>query len=80
MREGSRGTSGRGTVLYEGIQDTNEPERMVWSISMYGELVLSGDRKNDGEADTVTRWWVLTGPPELEAMIAKRVLHPFVSW
>jgi hypothetical protein len=60
-----QGDLGRGTVLYEGVQDPDAPENMIWSIYMYGGLILSGEHCSDGSAQTLTRWWIMTGSKEL---------------
>jgi hypothetical protein len=63
---------GHGTVQYVGIQATDPPRLTVWTISMYGGLVLSDDRKKaDGEAISCTTWWVITGPRELADSFAR---------
>lgn len=57
---------GNGTVQYVGVQAPDPPELTVWTISMYGGLVLSDDRrKADGQMESCSMWWVITGPPEL---------------
>jgi hypothetical protein len=54
---------GNGTVKYVGMQSPDPPELTVWTISMYGGLVLSDDRrKSDGNIEPCSRWWVITGP------------------
>jgi len=55
-----------GTIQYVGIQAADPPQLAVWTISMYGGLVLSDDRKRANvEAVSCTTWWVITGPREL---------------
>ena len=57
---------GNGTVLYRGLQAPEPPQLTVWTISMYGGVVLSDDRSTaGGEAESCTVWWIFTGPPEL---------------
>jgi hypothetical protein len=63
---------GNGTVQYVGIQAADPPQLTIWTISMYGGLVISDDRKKaDGESISCTTWWVITGPPELAASFAR---------
>jgi hypothetical protein len=60
---------GNGTVRYVGVQAADPPEPTVWTIWMYGGLVLSDDRsKSEGDMESCSMWWVITGPPEIEAM------------
>jgi hypothetical protein len=60
---------GNGTVRYVGVQAADPPELTVWTIWMYGGLVLSDDRsKSEGDMESCSMWWVITGPPEIEAM------------
>jgi hypothetical protein len=68
MRPAQRvvGNLGNGTVEYVGMQAADPPQLMVWTISMYGGLVVSDDRKTvDGETVSCSTWWVITGPREL---------------
>ena len=63
---------GNGTIQYVGVQATDPPELTVWTISMYGGLVLSDNRrKSDGPVESCSMWWVITGPPELEDSISR---------
>jgi hypothetical protein len=43
------GNLGNGTVHYVGVQAPDPPELTVWTISMYGGLVLSDDRRTAGK-------------------------------
>jgi hypothetical protein len=53
---------GNGTVLYRGLQASDPPELTVWTISMYGGLVLSDDRqRTGGDVESCTVWWIFTG-------------------
>jgi hypothetical protein len=71
---------GRDTVVYRGIQDINEPQRMIWSICMYGGLVLSGESNIDGKTNVITEWWVFTGPAEsLSKNANPLVVNPWIS-
>ena len=57
---------GHGTVLYRGLQAPDPPELTVWTISMYGGVVLSNDLQRTGrDVESCTVWWIFTGPPEL---------------
>jgi hypothetical protein len=56
---------GHGTVQYEGVQAVDPPELTVWSVSMYGGVVLTGEGRTDGTAEASCRWWMITGPPEV---------------
>jgi hypothetical protein len=57
---------GNGTVLYRGLQAPDPPQLTVWTILMYGGVVLSDDRQRQGEdASSCTMWWIFTVPPEL---------------
>src|SRR5215469_432341 len=57
---------GNGTVEYVGLQAADPPQLTVWTIRMYGGLVLSDDRvKTDGQMESCSMWWVITGPPTL---------------
>ena len=59
---------GNGTVKYVGVQAIDPPKLTVWTIWMYGGLVLSDDRhKKDGEMEACSMWWVITGPPKMNA-------------
>jgi hypothetical protein len=61
---------GNSTVEYEGVQAVEPPQLTVWGISMYGGVMLSGEERQKGlESQTSRRWWVITGPPEIAAMI-----------
>jgi hypothetical protein len=63
---------GNGTVRYVGVQASDPPELTVWTIWMYGGLVLSDDRrKSDGPIESCSMWWVITGPPELDDTIMR---------
>jgi hypothetical protein len=63
---------GNGTVRYVGLQAADPPELTVWTISMYGGLVLSDDRrKSDGQSESCSMWWVFTGPPELNETFSR---------
>jgi hypothetical protein len=63
---------GNGTVQYVGVQAPDPPELTVWTIWMYGGLVLSDDRpKTDGQHESCSMWWVITGPPELNDTISR---------
>ena len=60
---------GDGTIRYVGVQAPDPPELTVWTIWMYGGLVLSDDRrKSEGDMESCSMWWVITGPPEIEDM------------
>ena len=60
------GNLGNGTVQYVGVQAADPPELTLWTISMYGGLVLSDDRRKiDGQMQPCSMWWVITGPNEL---------------
>jgi hypothetical protein len=49
-----------------GVQAPDPPELTLWTISMYGGLVLSDDRRKiDGQMQPCSMWWVITGPNEL---------------
>jgi hypothetical protein len=57
---------GNGTVLYRGLQALDPPQLTVWTIPMYGGVVLSDDRQRQREdASSCTMWWIFTGPSEL---------------
>jgi hypothetical protein len=61
---------GRGTVQYEGVEAADPAELTVWGISMYGGAALSGGKSRDGgPVQSSSRWWVITAPPEVAAMI-----------
>lgn len=63
---------GNGTIQYKGVQAPEPPELTVWTISMYGGLVLSDNRrKSDGPMEACSMWWVITGPPELSDTVAR---------
>lgn len=63
---------GNGTVQYVGVQAPDPPQLTVWTISMYGGVVLSNDRrKADGEQQSCSIWWVITGPRELNDTISR---------
>jgi len=60
------GNLGNFTVQYVGVQASEPPELTLWTISMYGGLILSDDRRKiDGQMQPCSMWWVITGPPEL---------------
>jgi len=66
------GDLGSGTVRYVGIQAAKPPELTVWSIRMYGGIVLSGScRNDDGSVEPSTMWWAITGPPEMRGMLER---------
>ncbi|MGI8989197.1 MAG: HNH endonuclease [Bryobacteraceae bacterium] len=66
------GNLGNGTIQYMGVQAPDPPELTVWTISMYGGLVLSDDRhKSDEPIESCSMWWVITGPPELSDSIVR---------
>lgn len=57
---------GSGTVLYRGLQASNPPQLTVWTIVMYGGIVLyDSNRYSGADAESFTMWWIFTGPPEL---------------
>ena len=57
---------GKGTILYRGLQAPDPPELTVWTISMYGGVVLSDDRQRaESAVEPCTVWWIFTGPPDL---------------
>jgi len=61
---------GRGTVQYEGVQAADPAELTVWGISMYGGVAISGGKSRDGGLiQSSSRWWVITAPPEVAALI-----------
>jgi hypothetical protein len=63
---------GNGTVEYVGVQAEDPPRLTVWTVRMYGGLVLSDDRhKRDGEMQSCGTWWVITGPPELNETLSR---------
>jgi len=63
---------GNGTIQYVGVQAPEPPELSIWTISMYGGLVLSDDRrKSDGPIESYSVWWVITGPPEVSDTMAR---------
>jgi hypothetical protein len=63
---------GNGTIQYVGVRVTDPPELTVWTISMYGGLVLSDDRRrSNGPVESCSVWWVMTGPPELEDRVSR---------
>ena len=63
---------GNGTVEYVGVQAEDPPQLTVWTVGMYGGLVLSDDRhKRDGEMQSCSMWWVITGPPELNETLSR---------
>jgi len=65
------GNLGNGTVLYRGLQGVDPPQLTVWTVSMYGGVVLSDDRRSvDRDAESCTVWWMFTGPPELHNMLS----------
>ena len=43
------GDLGFGTVTYEGVQGSDYPELSVWTISMYGGILLSDNSNNSDE-------------------------------
>jgi len=55
---------GNGTVQYVGLQAPDPPELTVWTISMYGGLILS-DKRRRRAMESCSMWWVITGPQEL---------------
>ncbi len=66
------GNLGNGTVEYVGVQAEEPPQLTIWTIRMYGGLVLSDDRhKQYGEMQPCSMWWVVTGPPELHESISR---------
>jgi len=63
---------GNGTIQYVGLQAADPPQLTVWTIRMYGGLVLSDDRtKADGQMESCSVWWVISGPPELNQRISR---------
>jgi hypothetical protein len=64
---------GNGTLRYRGVQAADPPQLTLWTISLYGGIVLSDDRKTStGESISCTTWWVITGPKELAETFARR--------
>lgn len=60
------GNLGKSTVEYVGVQAEEPPQLTLWTVRMYGGLVLSDDRqKRDGEMQSCSMWWIITGPPEV---------------
>lgn len=64
---------GNGTVCYNGLQAADPPQLTIWTIRMYGGLVVSdtGTAGTDGEVPSCSVWWVITGPQELSERIAR---------
>jgi hypothetical protein len=60
---------GRGTFRYEGVQAANPPELTVCCLTMYGGVLLADENRTGASAETSCLWWVITGPPEVAAMI-----------
>jgi len=61
---------GNGTLIYEGLQAPDPPQLTLWVMTMYGGLVLSGEQtQSDKPEEVVTRWWIITGPPEVGAFV-----------
>lgn len=56
---------GNGTVLYRGLQAPDPLQLTVWTVLMYGGVVLSDDKKSNGDQEACTLWWIFSGPPEL---------------
>ena len=66
------GSLGNGTVEYVGVQAEEPPQLTMWTIRMYGGLVLSDDRqKQNGEMQSCSMWWVITGPAELRESVSR---------
>ena len=71
---------GNGTVGYVGIQAADPPQLTAWTISMYGRLVLSDDRRAaKREAVSCTTGWVITGLRELAESFTRLRRHDGVS-
>jgi hypothetical protein len=72
-RVGARASSniGQGTVEYEGVQAADAPGLTVWLIAAFGGVMLSDSRTRIAHrpAETSSRWWVITGPPEIARQI-----------
>jgi hypothetical protein len=63
---------GNGTIEYIGVQAIDPPQLTVWTISMYGGLLLSGGEcKTNEPVETCSRWWIVTGPPEINATVTR---------
>ena len=62
---------GQGTVEYSGVQAADSPGLTVWLIAMFGGVMLTDRRTRiaDRPVETSSRWWVITGPPEIGAQI-----------
>jgi len=63
---------GRGTLSYEGVRTADPPELTVWGISMFGGAAIAYDKSRDGgPIEVSSRWWVVTAPPQVGAMLAR---------
>lgn len=63
---------GNGTVEYVGVQAEEPPQLTMWTIRTYGGLVLSDDRQTkNGEMQSCSMWWIITGPPELHESVSR---------
>lgn len=63
---------GNGTVEYVGVQAEEPPQLTMWTVRMYGGLVLSDDRqRQNDEMQSCSMWWIITGPPELHESVSR---------
>ena len=82
MRPGARGSEdfGNGTLRYRGVQAAEPPQLTLWTMSLYGGIVLSDDgSRSTGESISCTTWWVITGPKELAETFARRTSTSHVT-
>jgi hypothetical protein len=63
---------GKGTVEYVGLQALDPPELTMWTIAMYGGVLISDDRVMRGDSSgACSTWCAITGPPEVAATFSR---------
>ena len=74
---------GNGTVEYVGFRSASPPELTIWTIRMYGGIVMTDDVSVGKQVRTCSLWWAITGPQERHNQVtaalnrrASSVTHP----
>jgi len=58
------GNLGNGTIQYHGIRASDPPELTVWTLWMYGGIMLADEETDSCEpVETSRMWLMITGPP-----------------